>query len=183
MNRPAKDFSLKDPAGPDFVRSAGTDCVRLVATGFVRFAATDFSSTDQRYSIADAGNPFQIRFPLIAPILWSNNRSTELQICAASKNLVARNKFWVACQPERRKPTAGKPICVYEDKNKGAFGEEGRHLNNGRVQSAPAVSPRVGAEKTIAQDRESNYRADAVFAGNSSLIDFADTVDAGSKTF
>jgi len=53
---------------------------------------------------------------------------------------------------------------VYEDKNKEDFGEEGRHLDNGRVQSAPAVPPRVGAEKTIEQDRESNYRADSVFA-------------------
>jgi len=86
MNHPVKDFSLKDLAGPDVVRSAGTDCVRLVAAGSVRFAATDFSSTGQGYSIADAGNPFPIRFPLIAPIfvvLQSQHRIADL--CGVQK--------------------------------------------------------------------------------------------------
>jgi len=46
---------------------------------------------------------------------------------------------------------------------------------------APAVPPRVGAKKTIDHNREFTYRADAVFARNSSLTDFADTVDARAE--
>jgi len=61
------------------------------------------------------------------------------------------------------------------------LGRRAGALINGRVQSAPAVPPRVGAEMTIDQDRKLNYRADAVFARKSSLTDFVDTVDTGAR--
>ena len=172
-------FSLKDPAGPDVVRFAATDFVRLAATGSVRFAATDFSSTGQRYSIADAGSPFLIRFPLNRSYVFGlQNRSTELQICAASKNLVARIELEVACLLLPREPTAGRHIACMRIRIKEILGRRaGTSLMEG-YSLAPAVPPRVGARKTIDHNRQFTNRADAVFARNSSLTDFAETVDA-----
>jgi hypothetical protein len=83
MSRPAQDSSSKDPTGPDSVPSV----VRLDVTGSVHLVAIDFSSTDRRYWFAGSGNPFQLRFPLkrSSCFVVPYDRSTELQICAASK--------------------------------------------------------------------------------------------------